>query len=623
MKNMTEITVPLNCLTVSDLNVRRTPADSAADAELKASLAAHGLLQNLVVHRSECIEGHYDVNAGRRRVTQLKELASDGVIGEDFPVPCIIIEDASMAVEVSLVENTMRAGMHPADEVEAFARLVSEGSTVSEIAMKFGMAERAVEQRLRLGNVAPVLMDAYREGKLNLETLKDFAITPDQGHQLRVWESIREAGGYLNSYNVRRMLLEDRVQGDSRLARFVGIETYEEAGGTLIRDLFGDEDDGGLWLEDYALLCELAGRKLAAAAQEISDSWRWVEHSLEFGYEDEGKFHKVFPTRGELTEDEQAELEGLLDARDLMLQGGLDDEAHEEYDAINENLKRLRQLIEDRTVYSDRQRELAGCMVTIDYNGRLKLVEGLVRPGDVPKGEGGRDSGGYKDTETIVREKAGYSKKLMDEMRDERARIVRSRLSGAFAEAFDLLLFQMAREVFAVERYFTHALDVELFRSGSSHGATDSIDIEALPTDWAKGADDGVAFEQMRSLSEQEKQALFAACVSATYTGQLTIDTSARPEVEAVIEELGIDFATGFRPTVDNFWGRLTKSRMLTIAEETLGAEWADSHAGDKKAALAQAMEDAFAEGDELPEGVTPEGRKAALAWTPAGFVAG
>ena len=42
------------------------------------------------------------------------------------------------------------------------------------------------------------------------------------------------------------------------------------------------------------------------------------------------------------------------------------------------------------------------------------------------------------------------------------------------------------------------------------------------------------------------------------------------------------------------------------------------AHSGDKKAALAKAMELALAAGDELPEG-----RVAALAWTPEGFVVG
>ncbi len=623
MSNMKEITVPLNRLKVAEHNVRKTPADALSDAELKASLASLGLLQNLVVHEDEMDEGYYGVDAGRRRVTQLHELVAEGVFSEDMPIHCVLIEDASIATEVSLVENTMRADMHPADQVEAFAQLVREGSTVAEIAMRFGMAERAVEQRLRLGNVAPELMQAYREGKINLETLKGFAVTPDHDLQLAVWKRMNsEEGYYYNSYNIRNMLLESKVQGNSRLARFVGIDAYEEAGGTILRDLFADEDDRGLWLDDYDLVLQFAEDKLKAAAEEIKDDWRWVEYSLGFGYEDEAKYRKVFPTRGELTEDERADYDGLMDARDLILQDGLNNEVREEYEAIRAKIQEYQELKRERDFFSDEQRKFAGCMVTIDYNGRLKLVEGLVKPGDIPKGEGGSDSGGYKDADTIVREKAGYSKKLMDLMRDERTKIVRSHLSGAFPEAFDLLLFQMAREIFCVERYYNQPLDVELFRYGSRHDASDSIDVGTLATDWASEADDGVAFEKMRSLNDEDKQKLFAACVAITYKGQLTIDAGVKPEVEQVVDDLGIDFATRFRPTVDNFWGRLTKGRMLEIAEETLGAEWADAHAGDKKAVLAQAMEDAFADGDDVPEGVTPEGRKAALAWTPEGFVA-
>ncbi len=621
MSNMKEIIVPLNRLKVSEYNVRKTPADAMSDAELKASLAVLGLLQNLVVHEDKGDEGYYWVDAGGRRVTQLNELVEDGVYSENMPIRCLLIEDTSIATEVSLAENTIRTEMHPADQVEAFARLVREGSTVAEIAMKFGMAERAVEQRLRLGNAAPALLDAYREGKFNLDTLKAFALTTDHEAQLQVWDSLRENREYIHERLVRGMLLENRVRGDSYLAKFVGLKAYEEAGGPLTRDLFGDEDDGGLWLEDYALLYKLADSKLEAAAEEIKDDWRWVDYSVEFDYNDEGKFKKVYPKPGELTEEEQSEYDELLSARDLLLQEGVDDDARDEYDAIREQMDKFWRLKEDRKAYSEQQRQIAGCMVTIEYDGKLKLVAGLVRPGDVPKGEGGRDSGGYKDPETIVREKAGYSKKLMDVMRDERTRIVRSHLSGAFPEAFDLLLFQMAREIFCVERYYSQPLDVELFRYGSRHDASDSIDVEALATDWASEADDGAAFEKMRSLSDHDKQTLFAACVATTYKGQLTIDTGVKPEVEQVVDDLGIDFATGFRPTVDNFWGRLTKGRMLEIAEEVLGTEWTDAHAKDKKGDLALAMEAAFAEGDEVPEGISPEGRAAALAWTPSGFV--
>ena len=621
MKNTTEITVPLNCLTVSDQNVRQTPADGAADAELKASLAAHGLLQNLVVHRNESIEGHYDVDAGRRRVSLMRELAAEGVVGDDFPVPCLLIEDASMAVEVSLIENTMRAGMHPADEVEAFAQLVRDGSSTAEIAARFGMAERTVEQRLRLGNVSPMLIQAYRDGETNLDTLMAFALTTDRKLQEQVWLNLHEARSYVGAHNVRAILLEDSIRGSSRIAEFVGIDEYENAGGRVTRDLFADEDSQGIWLENPHILHDLADRKLAAIAEGLKESWKWVEFALEFGWEEEGKLNKVFPVRGELSPDEDAEMDDLMERLQEIREAGVSDERREEYVSVNRRMQELKDLKESRNTYSEEQRAMAGCVVTIDYSGKAKVIEGLVRPEDIPKASNASDGTTWGDPERVAREKAGYSKKLMDEMRHERTRIVRSRLSGAFTEAFDLLLFQMAREVFAVERYFTHALDVELFRFGSRHGATDSIDIETLPIDWVKETDDSVAFEQMRSLSEEKKHTLFAACVATTFKGQLTVDATASPEVETVVDDLEIDFEADFRPTVDNFWGRLTKARILTIAEDTLGAEWADAHSGDKKAVLANAMELAFAAGDELPEGVSPEGRAAALGWTPEGFV--
>ena len=170
------ITVPLNRLRVSEGNVRKMAADPVADAELKASLKAVGLLQNLVVREADD-EGYYDVDAGRRRVTQMKELAEEGVISEDHPVHCLLIEGEQVGIEASLVENLMRTDMHPADEVVAYVRLVDEGLNAAEIALRFGVSQRQVQQRLRLGNIAPVLMQAYRNGETSLEVLTAFSLT--------------------------------------------------------------------------------------------------------------------------------------------------------------------------------------------------------------------------------------------------------------------------------------------------------------------------------------------------------------------------------------------------------------------------------------------------------------
>ena len=89
---------------------------------------------------------------------------------------------------------------------------------------------------------------------------------------------------------------------------------------------------------------------------------------------------------------------------------------------------------------------------------------------------------------------------------------------------------------------------------------------------------------------------------------------------------LDIDFAAAVRGnsdqvwTADLLWSRLRKDRILAIARDTLGVEWAPAHGKDKKAALAAAMQNAFAHGDGVPSGVTTKGRAAAIAWTPPGF---
>ena len=70
--------IPLDRLAASPENARRAPPGDAAHAELKASLAAHGLLENLVVRAVEAAPdgaARYAVVAGGRRLAALRELA--------------------------------------------------------------------------------------------------------------------------------------------------------------------------------------------------------------------------------------------------------------------------------------------------------------------------------------------------------------------------------------------------------------------------------------------------------------------------------------------------------------------------------------------------------------------
>ena len=224
-------------------------------------------------------------------------------------------------------------------------------------------------------------------------------------------------------------------------------------------------------------------------------------------------------------------------------------------------------------------------------------------------------------------------------MRAIRTAIVKSQLACDFEAAFDLLLFQLARGVFT-NGYHDGALDIRAAETpdrpamrvnddafgdinvGEKHL---EIDRAAQKLDWA-GLSDTEAFAELRALPERDKRTLFASCVARTLKGQLAFEPKARPEVEATVARLAIDFAAAVRGnrdqvwTADLLWSRLRKDRILAIARGTLGETWAQVEAKQKKADIAKAMEDAFTHGDGIPAGVTADGRAAAIAWTPPGF---
>ncbi len=142
-----------------------------------------------------------------------------------------------------------------------------------------------------------------------------------------------------------------------------------------------------------------------------------------------------------------------------------------------------------------------------------------------------------------------------------------------------------------------------------------------LPFEWMEGDDDAACFAALRALPRADKEKLFAAAVARTVKGQLAFEHDARPELEATVARLDIDFAKHVRPTADSFWSRIRKSRILDIARETLGAAWASTRSKYKKADLANSMEEAFAAGTP-PVGIGATMHAAALAWAIPGFAA-
>ena len=527
-------------------------------------------------------------------------------------MPCHVVTDAENAVELSLAENTVRAAMHPADQVEAFARIARDGGTVAGIASRFGVSERTVEQRLRLGNAAPELLDAYRAGEMGLQALQAFCVTADEARQRAVWEELKAQHYGPSVWQIRRLLTEGRMPATSAVATFVGTAAYEAAGGALTRDLFAEEDEKGTWFDDPVLLRNLALEKLETVAEELRTKWAWAEARVEVDWNDTARFARIRPKPGQATAEQAKEVQTLTARRDELTE--LDDDAwtgetESELERIEARLDEIQQSVADRAVFRRQDREIAGAIATIGDDGTLRLIQGLVRPEDIPAadptgpdGASSTDDAGNaaaaaqnghdadeppahiqppalsrpvpsQDPEAAARKRVGIGVGLADDLRAIRTSLIKGHLAGDFAAAFDLFLFQIARRVFG-QGYRPDALDISAVETPDRppirrndtrfDGAARGEQLleqnrSALPLDWIALDDDQVAFRALRDLPQAEKESLFASCVARTAKGQLAFEPSARPELEATVARLGVDFASEYRPDAELFWSRLTK----------------------------------------------------------------
>lgn len=369
--------IALNKLVVSPRNVRRQDRKADVDA-LAASIAAHGLLQNLCV--VPAANERYEVDAGGRRLAALKQLAKQGVIPKDHPIPCNVVA-VEQGIEISLAENVQRVAMDAMDEVDAYAALVAEGVTPEEVAHRFGVTRRHVDQRLALSGLSPKIKAAWKHGDINLDAARAFCLVQDHSQQEAVFKSLGRPVTHAGS--VRARLMDGRMRASDRLTRFVGLEMYEGAGGAVVRDLFDPE---AVYIENPALMAELAEAKLQGGRDGwLSQGWGWVETSLGQGRSESAHAAtRLHPDWRELTEGEEAELarlRGELDALDAALDDDSvdDDPRWDTRDTLAASIETLRQ---SARVWNKDLIAHAGVVVGISHDGEAYATLGVVRQAD-------------------------------------------------------------------------------------------------------------------------------------------------------------------------------------------------------------------------------------------------
>ena len=140
----------------------RKKFDKESLEDLSNSIKAKGVIQPLIVRKSDEKEGKYELIAGERR---LQASQSAGL----HEVPAIIIEaDNLKSLELAIIENVQRKDLNPIEEARGYKRLVDEfGYDQVKVAKFIGKSRSHVNNFLRLLTLPPEVITLIENEKLS------------------------------------------------------------------------------------------------------------------------------------------------------------------------------------------------------------------------------------------------------------------------------------------------------------------------------------------------------------------------------------------------------------------------------------------------------------------------
>ncbi|TBR14779.1 ParB/RepB/Spo0J family partition protein [Rugosibacter aromaticivorans] len=574
--------ISLSQLRPSARNVRKSGGTSIP--ELASSIARVGLLQNLTVIASSDGE-HYEVVAGKRRLTALKLLAKRRRLAKDYEVPCLLVPDAS-ALTVSLTENVQREAMHPGEQFEAFAALVAEGRPIEDIAADFGVTPLVVQRRLKLANVSPRLLADYRADAVTLDQLMALAITDDHAAQE---EAFYDSPQWQRSPQALREHLTAREIDGARdaLARFVGIDAYEAAGGGIRRDLFAD-DTRGRFLMDASLLDTLAQDKLASVADSVrAEGWAWVEvvpritsaelHGFERARRDRRPPNKTEAKRIAKLEARQQAIEDRLNGSEAEdIEEAEAQALDEESDKLSAELDAIEQSL---LVFAPETLTQAGAIVTVDHAGAIAIHRGLMHETEAKalkaqERQTAKANGNGED-ETQEPTTLHISEKLARRLSAHRTAGLQAEVARHPQVALVAVVHCLALRVIFDGHRLSHS-PVNISASPQDGLDKDAPDIAHSPAlvglkqvrhAWAERLpqDADMLFAELLAMPQQELLALLAVCV-ATTVGAVTSRENEQPAA-ALAQAVNLDMHPWWTPTADGYFAHVSKAKAIEAVQ--------------------------------------------------------
>jgi len=621
---MSIITVKLNKLRIAETNVRKAYTNIEP---LAASIAAHGLLQNMRVAPSKK-KGFYDVFAGGRRLRAFQYNVEQGVTKADIEIDVELDEsDENTQREKSTAENTQRVAMTAADEVRAFKEFMgdrTDAQAIADVAKRFGCTENLVARRLRLANLADPIFNALAEGKITLDVATAYAATDDQAKQLTVWN---QAGGhYANANTIKRQIQDGSIPSTSPVAILVGADEYTAAGGRIEYDLFSNENNA-VWLDgDIANNIALAKMEAQAAIIAVENNIAWVKPILQSYAPNEqvSQLHRYYAQREPLNDKEQANVEKIQTQLDSIYQAVETGEIAEE-DAqkqIEPLERKYERICAKPFIIPEAMKPHIGLFLLLTHEGTIALDATLY---STVKSINLTDDETGEETVVPVQKDAGdpakLSAKLTEELSVQRRDILSLHVANNPQIALDITIFQLALKTAGIYDYDIKTNSVITMQGSVNPSLAAQIDSPAseqlqairnsLDISWYTERDTVASFVAFMGLPEEAKAAWLAFAVSSSLIASLNEKGSFHNWLGRHLE---IDTAAYWRPTASNFFDRVSKPVTMAALADIGGPGFGGHYANCKKAELAAAAEKIFA-GDFIER---PEIKAKALSWTPA-----
>ena len=130
--------------------------------ELTNSIKERGIIQPIIVRKSENIIDKFEIIAGERRWQAAQKAGL-------HKVPAVVIEaDNLKSLEFAIVENVQRKDLNPIEEAEGYKRLIEEFSYDQEKVAKFiGKSRAHVSNSLRLLSLPQKIIEHISNDKIS------------------------------------------------------------------------------------------------------------------------------------------------------------------------------------------------------------------------------------------------------------------------------------------------------------------------------------------------------------------------------------------------------------------------------------------------------------------------